>query len=72
MKVSIVPGCVGCGLCVSLCPQVFQFGPLETAQVVQQPSCRTRKEVRDAAAQCPVGVIRVEENPCAPDPRTPL
>lgn len=65
MRVAILPGCIGCGLCVNTCPHVFQFGPEETAQVAQSPRPQDEDPVRDAASQCPVGVIKVEEAPQA-------
>lgn len=72
MKVTITPGCVSCGLCVNLCPQVFQFGPLETAQVREQPHSRDCRATQEAASQCPVGVIQVEETRPGAVRSTPL
>lgn len=46
--------CVGCGLCVSICSEVFEIGDDGKATVKAQKklSC-----VKEAADSCPVGAI---------------
>lgn len=61
MQVKINEGCIGCGLCVAGCPAVFSMGEEGTAQVIAQPTAEKFDEVKDAAANCPVGVIEAEE-----------
>lgn len=55
-KVSIKPGCIACGACQFIAPQVFSVSEV----------CRVKKDVdlqkynqliQEAVAQCPVGVI---------------
>lgn len=60
MEIKIEPGCIGCGLCVSTCPEVFEMGANETAQVMAQPDAANATEAKSAAEQCPVGVIKTE------------
>ncbi len=47
--------CIGCGLCVSLCPKVFQLGDDGKAQVISQETegC----DVKNAIDSCPVEAI---------------
>lgn len=61
MTVKIVPGCIGCGLCVSTCPAVFKMGENETAEVANQPDAASEADAKSAAEQCPVGVITAED-----------
>lgn len=46
--------CIGCGLCVGLCPEVFQINTEGKAEVVAQTNLDCAKT---AAASCPVQVI---------------
>jgi ferredoxin len=60
MKVTISEECVSCGLCVDICPDVFEMGT-EYAQV-KMASIPEKFEaaVRQAAEECPVSAIAVE------------
>jgi len=49
--------CIGCGLCASLCPDVFVFNEDGKSEVVSQDNVAGAKE---AASACPVGAIFVE------------
>lgn len=51
--------CVGCGLCESLCPDVFQMGDDNKAKVkpeIPDNCC----DLKDVASQCPSEAIKVE------------
>ena len=62
MKVKIErDGCISCGLCAATCPEVFRIAADGLAEVYTSPSEETDDEVREAAENCPVSVIRVEE-----------
>ena len=55
-------GCISCGACVAICPNVFQFGEDGKSHVVKQPE--TEEEIKcaqEAAEACPVSVIQIEE-----------
>ncbi|MBP3488729.1 MAG: ferredoxin [Roseburia sp.] len=61
MKVNVIEGCISCGLCVSVCPEVFQFNDENVSEVCKQPDETQEEAVREAADGCPVSVIVVEE-----------
>jgi len=55
--------CIGCGLCSSICPNVFQFDDEEGVAVaidadIDEKDFDSAKEARDA---CPVEAIEIEE-----------
>jgi len=50
--------CVGCGLCVNNCPEVFEMND-EGIAIVKGQKC-TSCSVEEVAEQCPVNAIAVE------------
>ena len=51
--------CIGCGLCASICPQVFVMDE-EKATVIADTSVDTYDEVQEAMVSCPVAAISEE------------
>lgn len=49
--------CTGCGLCVSVCPDVFEVND-DNVAVVKDPS-GANCDANDVASQCPVEAIKV-------------
>lgn len=62
MNVSIdESGCIGCGLCTQVCPEVFEMGDSGVAEVImEEVSENLEDSVQEAADGCPVEVITVE------------
>lgn len=54
-------GCISCGLCVSICPNVFRIADDGFSEVYGEPTSKDEHEVKEAAENCPVQVIHVEE-----------
>lgn len=52
--------CTGCGVCESLCPDVFQIGEDEKAHIVNAESCN-ESNCQEAADSCPTQAILIEE-----------
>lgn len=53
--------CIGCGVCVGLCPEVFAMLESEKAEVVRDPiPSALEGDVKGAAEACPVAAITVE------------
>ncbi len=46
--------CIGCGLCVGSCPEVFEFNDDGKAEAIEGA---TAANVADVADNCPVGAI---------------
>ncbi|MBN2476962.1 MAG: ferredoxin [Pirellulales bacterium] len=62
MKASVDPElCTGCGLCTDLCGDVFELeGETATTKVDEVPE-EHEEACRDAAEQCPVEAIQIED-----------
>lgn len=59
-KVYIVPGCISCGTCESVCPEVFEVKAV--AEVKEGADLDSHEEeIKEAAEICPVSVIKYEE-----------
>lgn len=54
-------GCIGCGLCVVNCPEVFIMADDGYAEVSGEVTDDTIDDVRAACEGCPVSVIKIEE-----------
>lgn len=59
MKVTIVDGCIACGACETIVPEVFTV--LETSVVDAKNICGREDLCREAADVCPVSVIKIIE-----------
>ena len=51
--------CIGCGLCASLCPQVFEMDEGGKARV-KNPKGEKEGCAKEAAESCPVGAIKID------------
>lgn len=58
-KVWINEGCIACGLCSDICPEVFE---LEDVAVVRPDADFSSNEscIKESAESCPVEVIKYE------------
>jgi len=55
-------GCIACGLCESICPEVFRSSEDGTAEVYVDPvPVENEEAAKEAADSCPVSVISIEE-----------
>jgi ferredoxin len=53
--------CMGCGLCVDVCPIVFEMDGDKAVAKVDPVPVEAEGACRDAAEQCPVEAIKVTE-----------
>ena len=58
MKVKVNEGCLGCGACTGICPDVFELDDEGLAKVIVEET--EDPAVQDAIDCCPVGVIEAE------------
>ncbi|NCN99966.1 ferredoxin [Candidatus Falkowbacteria bacterium] len=49
--------CIGCGLCVDLCPTVFRLNSSGQAEVFGNELSGDNEEVKSAAQSCPAEAI---------------
>jgi ferredoxin len=62
MKASIErDGCIACGVCVEVCPQVFYFADDGLADVKAEVTKDTQEMAIEARDSCPVSVINIED-----------
>lgn len=61
MKAKVNENCIGCGLCNSVCPEVFSMTDEGFATVSSDISEAQEESVQEAADSCPVDAIEVEE-----------
>ena len=54
--------CIGCGLCASICPDVFEMDAEGKSLVIADPvPASSIDAAKDAADQCPVGAITLSD-----------
>ena len=53
--------CTGCGLCVDVCPEVFEMPEALSIVKAVEITEDIEEKVREAAESCPVEAIIVEE-----------
>lgn len=63
MKAKVDPDiCIGCGLCPSIAPEVFEMGDDGHAHAISEDVPEgTEGEAQEAADSCPVSAITVDE-----------
>jgi len=59
-KIIINPGCIGCGLCESIAPDVFAVRNISTVKDTYDYDLNA-DNINKAAQLCPVGAITVQE-----------
>jgi ferredoxin len=53
--------CIGCALCSDICPDVFEMGDDDLAHVKKPEGCKQAGCCQEAADECPVEAITLEE-----------
>jgi len=49
--------CIGCGLCPTLAPGVFELTDAGVAEAVNQPGAEQELQAKEALESCPVSAI---------------
>ncbi|NLA82585.1 MAG: ferredoxin [Clostridiaceae bacterium] len=52
--------CIGCGLCESICPQVFEMGDDGLAHVIGEVTPDLEESAEEARESCPTEAITIE------------
>lgn len=53
--------CTGCELCTQVCPEVFSMADGKAVAQTQDVPAEAENNAKDAADQCPVAAIKIEE-----------
>ncbi len=54
--------CISCGLCESVCPDVFKLDDESISTVIQDPIASENEDcAKEAEADCPTDAIHVED-----------
>lgn len=54
--------CIGCELCVDICPSVFEMGDDGFSHVIADPvPAESEDDAREAAESCPTSAITLDE-----------
>ncbi len=61
-KVWIEEGCIGDGICSDVCPSVFDLNDDGEAFVKDDADLSDSVDIKEAADQCPVEIIKYEED----------
>ena len=61
MKARVNDGCISCGVCVEMCPEVFRFNDDGVAEAYAGVSAEDEESAVEARDNCPVSVIDIEE-----------
>lgn len=51
-------GCIGCGVCAEVCPDVFRIAGDGLSEIISSPD-GNEEAVKEAAESCPVEVIKI-------------
>lgn len=54
-------GCIGCGLCAEICPDVFRMGDDGLAEAFAPVRLQVASLALEAKEACPVSVITLED-----------
>jgi ferredoxin len=54
-------GCIGCGLCCEICPEVFRLADDNLSTAYAPVSASVLQMAQEAQYSCPVAVIHLEE-----------
>jgi len=57
-KVSVLDGCIGCGVCAQICPDVFDMTDIAVVKLGINAS-QFESTLREAVDNCPTSVIKV-------------
>ena len=60
MDVRIEDACTRCGLCVDICPEVFDLGDLIAKVISSDIDPEQEEAVLEAAEECPVEAIVID------------
>ncbi len=61
MIAKVNEGCIACGACIDICPEVFRYGIDGTSEAYREVTDANEEAAKEARDSCPVSVIDIEE-----------
>jgi ferredoxin len=62
MRVTVDPDiCIGCTICTQICPEEYEMRGDKAAAITNPVPAGLQDKAKNAAEQCPVDAIKVEE-----------
>ena len=62
MKASVdQEACIGCGVCVDICPEVFRMNADGKSEAEGEPGDECRAKAEEAAGDCPAEAIKIAD-----------
>lgn len=61
MKYFVNDSCIGCGVCVSVCPEIFEMTDAGVAVAREGETAEMLNSAADAQSSCPVNAIENED-----------
>ena len=61
MKATVIEDtCIGCGVCVQTCPEVFEMSSDKAVVIADPVAQETEEKAKQAASECPVEAIKID------------
>ena len=61
MKVKVNQNCIGCGMCIDMCPEVFEYSDEGLSRAKSEEVSDSLKDsISEAQETCPVDAIETE------------
>ena len=61
MKATVIEDiCIGCGVCVQTCPEVFEMSGDKAVVIANPVPQEAEEKARQAASECPVEAIKID------------
>ena len=62
MRAIVNDECIGCGMCIDICSEVFSYNDEEKSQAIKEEiPADLEEKVKEAAGACPVEAIKIDE-----------
>ena len=61
MKAIVKEGCISCGMCMSVCPDVFRMNGDGFSEAYGKVTPKNLNSAKEAEESCPVSVIEIQK-----------
>jgi len=62
VKIRVTEKCIGCGACIAIAPEIFEFNEkgFSQAKISETNDRKLIEKAKEAAEACPAGAIEIE------------